>query len=185
MAKKMIGKAHIGTNPAVIVGALVNGKPNYLALGHCGGMSINPPIVYISCNKVHYTNAGIKENGYFSFNLPSKDLVQKTDYVGLVSGKDTDKSGVFTAFYGSSDKAPMIEECPACLLCKVIETVDLPNNDIFIGEIVETYVNEECLTDDKQDIRKIDPMLLAGGGYCEVGSKCGNAFSDGRALMNK
>ena len=184
MAKKMIGKAHVGTNPTVIAGALVNGKPNYLTLGHAGGMSMNPPIFYISCNKVHYTNAGIKENGYFSVNLPSKDIMQKTDYVGLVSGKDTDKSGVFTSFYGSVDKAPMIEECPVCILCKVIDTVDLPNNEIFIGEIVETYVNEECLTDGKPDVRKINPMLLADG-YSLLGEKCGNAFSDGKALMKK
>jgi flavin reductase (DIM6/NTAB) family NADH-FMN oxidoreductase RutF len=184
MAKKMIGKAHIGTNPTVIVGALVNGKPNYLALGHVGCMAMNPPIFYVSCNKVHYTNAGIKENGYYSVNLPSKDLLLKTDYVGLVSGRDVDKSGVFTAFYGSVDKAPMIEECPACILCKVIETVDLPNNDVFIGEIVETYVNEDCLAGDKQDIRKIDPIFLADG-YSRLGERCGNPFSDGKALMNK
>jgi flavin reductase (DIM6/NTAB) family NADH-FMN oxidoreductase RutF len=185
MAKKMVGKSHIGTNPTVIVGALVDGKPNYLTLGHCGGMSMNPPIVYVSCNKAHYTNAGIKENGYFSVNLPSKDLVQKTDYIGLVSGRDVDKSGVFTAFYGSADKAPMIEECPACILCKVIETIDLPNNDVFIGEIIETYIDEDCLSDDKPDVCKIDPILLAGGGYCRVGDRCGNAFADGKALMNK
>jgi flavin reductase (DIM6/NTAB) family NADH-FMN oxidoreductase RutF len=185
MAKKMVGKSHIGTNPTVIVGALVDGKPNYLTLGHCGGMSMNPPIVYVSCNKAHYTNAGIKENGYFSVNLPSRDLVQKTDYIGLVSGRDVDKSGVFTAFYGSADKAPMIEECPACILCKVIETINLPNNDVFIGEIVETYIDEDCLSDDKPDVCKIDPILLAGGGYCRVGERCGNAFADGKALMNK
>ena len=185
MAKKMMGKAHVGSNPAVIVGALVDGKANYITLGHCGGMSINPPIVYASCNKVHYTNAGIKENGYFSVNIPSKDLVKETDYVGLVSGKDTDKSGVFTAFYGSIDKAPMIEECPANILCKVINVVDLPNNEVFVGEIVETYVNEECLTDDRTDTSKIGPILLADGKYCEVGNPCGNAFSDGKALINK
>lgn len=185
MARKMIGKAHIGTNPVVIVGALVNGRPNYITLGHTGAMSMNPPVVYISCNKAHYTNAGIKENGYFSINLPSEDLLVKTDYIGLVSGKDVDKSGVFTAYYGSVDKAPLIEECPAGILCKVIDTVDLPNNDVFIGEIVETYVNEDCLTDDRPDAGKMDLLLLAGGGYSRVGERCGNAFSDGRALMNK
>jgi len=183
MEKRMVGKSHIGPNSSVIVGALVNGKSNYLTLGHSGGMSINPAIVYISVNKVHYTNAGIKENGYFSVNIPSKNIVQKMDYVGLVSGRDVDKSGVFTAFFGSVDKAPMIEECPANILCKVINTVDLPNNEVFIGEIVETYVNQDCLTDDKPDINKISPILLSGGKYCQVGNPCGNAFSDGKALI--
>ena len=60
MEKTMIGKSPIGPSPSVIAGALVNGKPNYLTLGSYGGMSINPPLVYISVNKAHYTNAGIK-----------------------------------------------------------------------------------------------------------------------------
>lgn len=183
MEKIIIGKSPIGPSPSVIAGALVNGKPNYLTLGNYGGMSINPPLVYISVNKAHYSNAGIKENGYFSVNIPSEDLVLKMDYVGLVSGKDVDKSGVFTTFYGSVDKAPLIEECPANVLCKVLEMVDLPNNEVFIGEIIETHVNKDCVTDDKPDITKINPVLLGGGKYCKLGSQCGNAFSDGKALI--
>ena len=61
--------------------------------------------------------------------------------------------------------------------------VDLPNNEVFIGEIVETYVNKDCVTDDKSDITKINPILLAGGKYCQLGSQCGNAFSDGKAMI--
>jgi len=183
MAKKMIGKSPVQFSPSVIAGAIVNGKANYLTLGSYGGMSINPAIVYISVNKAHYTNDGIKENGYFSVNIPSKDMVQKMDYVGLVSGRDTDKSGVFTAFFGSVDKAPMIEECPANILCKLINTVDLPNNEVFIGEIIETYINEDCLAEDRPDMKKINPVVLASGKYCEVGSPCGDAFSCGKVLI--
>ena len=185
MAKKMVGKVSIGPSPAIIAGAIVDGKVNYSTIASYGGLSVNPAIIYISVNKAHYSGHGIKENGYFSVNIPSKDIVQKMDYVGVVSGRDTDKSGVFTNFYGSVDKAPMIEECPANILCKVIDMVDLPNNEVFIGEIVETYVNEDCLTDDKPDMQKIGPVILASGRYLQLGSICGNAFSDGRALMNK
>ena len=183
MEKQIIGKSHIGPNRSIIVGALVNGKANYLTLGHCGEMSMNPAIVYISMNKAHYTNAGIKENGYFSLNIPSKSVVQKMDYVGLVSGRDVDKSGVFTIFTGSVDKAPLIEECPANMLCKVVNVVDLPSYDVFFGEIIETYVNEDCLTDGNPDMKKINQVFLSGGKYCQVGNECGNAFSVGKALI--
>jgi flavin reductase (DIM6/NTAB) family NADH-FMN oxidoreductase RutF len=185
MEKVMVGKMSVRTSPAVLVGALVNGKVNYLTLGSFGGVSMNPPLEYISVNKAHYSNAGIKENGYFSVNIPSTDLTQKTDYIGLVSGKDADKSGVFTTFYGSIDKAPMIEECPVNMLFKVIKMVDLPNNEVFIGEIVETYVNKECIVNDRPDMKKINPFLLAGGVYFKLGNKVGNAFSDGKALIRK
>jgi len=185
MAKVVVGKMSVGTAPTVIAGAIVDGKANYLTLGGFGGMSINPPMVYITLNKAHYTNSGIKENGYFSVNIPSADMAVKTDYVGLVSGRDTDKSGVFTSFYGSVKKAPMIEECPVNMLCMLYKVVDLPNNDVFIGEIVETHVSAECMSGKVPDMKKINPMLLAGGSYWSLGDIVGTAFKDGKALIKK
>ncbi|MFB3764516.1 MAG: flavin reductase family protein [Methanotrichaceae archaeon] len=185
MEKVMIGKTLPSPAPTVIVGALVNGKENYLTLGGHGGMSINPPLLYITVNKAHYTNAGIKENGYFSVNLPSASLVQQTDYVGLVSGRDTDKSGIFTPFYGSVNKAPMIKECPVNILCKVYNVIDLPNNEVFIGEVLETYVDDDCMAGKVLDLKKINPLILMGGSYWELGNVVGAAFEEGRALIKK
>jgi flavin reductase (DIM6/NTAB) family NADH-FMN oxidoreductase RutF len=185
MAKVLIGKMSVSPAPTVIAGALVDGKANYLTLGGFGGMSISPPIVYITVNKAHYTNSGIKENGYYSVNLPAAGLAQKTDYVGLVSGRDTDKSGVFTPFYGSVKSAPMIEECPVNMLCKVYKIIDMPNNEVFIGEIVETYVDADCLNGKVPDMKKINPLILAGGAYWSLGDIVGAAFKDGRALIKK
>ncbi len=169
MEKILAGNRWVSVSPAVIAGALVGGKANYITLGSFGGMSLSPPTVYISINKAHYTNAGIKENGYFSVNIPSRDLIGQTEYVGRVSGRDTDKSGVFTAFYGSVNKAPMIAECPVNMLCKLINTIDLPRNEVFVGEIVETYVAREAMVEDKPDMKKIDPLVLAGSGYWGLG----------------
>jgi flavin reductase (DIM6/NTAB) family NADH-FMN oxidoreductase RutF len=183
MDKVMIGQSSVSAFPAVIAGVLVNGRPNYITLGSYGGMSMNPPIVYISVNKAHYTNAGIKENGYFSVNIPSSNLVRETDYVGIVSGRDTDKSTVFSAFYSSINKAPMIEECPVNILCKLINTVDLPRNEVFIGEIIETYVSKEYIVDGKADVKMIKPLLLAGGKYCRLGDPVGTPREDGKALI--
>jgi len=180
----MIGKEKVGTAPVVIAGAIVDGKTNYITLGGFGLISLTPPIVYITLAKTHYTNAGIKDNGYFSVNLPSSDMVKKTDYVGLVSGRDIDKSDVFMPFFGSVDKAPMIQECPVNILCKVIDHIDLPNNDVFLGEILEVYVSGDCLTDGKPDIKKINPLILAGGLYYEIGNVVGTAYQDGKSYSH-
>ena len=185
MEKVMIGKTLPSPAPTVIVGALVNDRENYLTIGGYGGMSINPPLLYITLNKAHYTNAGIKENSCFSVNLPSAGLVQKTDYVGLVSGRDTDKSGVFTPFYGRVNKAPMIKECPVNILCEVYNVIDLPNNDVFIGEVLETYVDGDCMAGKVLNPKKINPLILMGGSYWELGNVAGAAFKEGRALIKK
>lgn len=79
--------------PATLVGALVDGKPNYITIAHVGIM--DPGSVSLGKNKAHYTNAGIKENGTFSVNIPSAKIVKETDYCGLVSGKSLDKSCAF------------------------------------------------------------------------------------------
>ncbi|MGD0534084.1 MAG: flavin reductase family protein [Methanoregula sp.] len=171
--------------PVVIAGALVKGKENYLAIGAYGVMSMQPPLVYISSMKAHFTNAGIKETGYFSINVPSAGLVKKTDYCGLVSGRDTDKSKVFSVFYGKEKHAPLIRECPVNVVCKVVKTLEFPNNEVFIGEVVEYYADKTCLTDNTPDAKKIDPLLLAGRMYRKLGGAAGSAFSVGKALMKK
>lgn len=191
MEKVMIGKMPAGAAPAVVVGAMVNGKANYNTLGCFGMISVRPPTVYIESVKPHYTNIGIRETGYFSVNIPNAALAQKTDYVGLVSGHDIDKSDVFRPFFGSIDKAPMIDECPVNILCKVIQTVYMPsqpNAEIFIGEVVEVYVNKECMTDGKPDLNKIRPLMLTGadGLYWEItGITAGVAYQEGKALIKK
>ena len=62
--------------------------------------------------KTRHTNAGVKENKTFSVLL-SEDMVEITDYVGIYSGKRTDKSGLFEVFYGVLETAPMIKAMPS------------------------------------------------------------------------
>ena len=54
----------------------------------------------------------------------------------------------------------MIKDCPVAIECKVIETVELPRNCFFIGEMINIYSEEQYLTDEKPDYEKIKPFLL-------------------------
>jgi flavin reductase (DIM6/NTAB) family NADH-FMN oxidoreductase RutF len=85
--------------PTTLVGALVNGKPNYSTIAHVG--ILDPGTVSLGMIKVHHSNAGIKENGTFSVNIPSAKLVRETDYCGLVSGKSLDKVRFSGRFMGN------------------------------------------------------------------------------------
>jgi len=165
----------------MLVGADVNGRPNYATVGACGVVSLKL-VLYISLKSTHYTTLGVKENGFFSVNIPPSDLVQKTDYCGIVSGHRFDKSNVFTPFYDQLGKAPMISECSMNILCKVIRTIPMFDFDFFLGEIVAVYINEQCLTNGKPDPLKINPMILMGGSYCNLGQVVGTAFKEGKAF---
>ena len=84
--------------PVTIVGANVEGKPNFMPIAWCSIVEHSPPMIAISASKNHYTNKGIKENGTFSINIPSIDMIEITDYIGIKSGKDIDKSELFEVF---------------------------------------------------------------------------------------
>lgn len=156
------------------------GGPNFVTIAHVGIMdlgSVSPGMA-----KAHYTNAGIKENGTFSINLPSADMVKETDYCGLVSGKHVDKAQLFHVFYGNLKTAPMIAECPISTECRHIKVVDFPKHDVFIGEIVTTYAEDAVLTDGVVDYGKVRPLLftMTDQSYWELGKRFAKTWSIGK-----
>jgi len=85
--KQKIGKAcHLYPSLTTLVGANVKGKPNFLTIAHVGIMNHGlPEYLSVSLGKMHYTNAGIKENKTFSINIPSEEVVARADYCGMVT----------------------------------------------------------------------------------------------------
>jgi flavin reductase (DIM6/NTAB) family NADH-FMN oxidoreductase RutF len=185
-------KIQIQTNffipmPVVLVGTRAEGKANFMAVGWCARVNGNPPMIACGIAKNHYTPKGMEESKTFSVNIPSSDLLEKTDYCGLVSGAKTDKSAVFDVFYGSLETAPMIKECPVCLECRLARTVDLPTHYLYIGEIVGAYADERVLKDGKPDFPAIDLLFLTmpDNRYWSLGKCAGDAWSAGKTLMQK
>jgi flavin reductase (DIM6/NTAB) family NADH-FMN oxidoreductase RutF len=173
--------------PCSLVGADVQGKPNYLTVAWFTMVNPKPAYLAVAMNKTHHTNVGIRENGTFSVNIPSSAMADITDYCGMVSGRTYDKAAPFETFYGKLKTAPMIRECSFNVECKLIQTVELPAEELFIGEIIETYVNEDCLTDGKPDLKKLDPFILSmpDKKYLGLGKEVGPAWEMGKKFIKK
>jgi len=185
MSKLNLGaNAYIYPMPVTLVGAMVEGRANFMAVGWVMRVNRQPPLLAVALNKAHYTPEGIRAQRTFSVNFPGADLMEKADYCGLVSGHKVDKSGLFRVFFGELKTAPLIEECPLGLECRVFDVVELPANDLFIGEIVAAYADEDCLTDGRPDILKINPLVLTmpDNNYWTVGAHAGRAWSAGKKL---
>lgn len=184
MEKIKIGKKnHLYPSPTVLVGANVDGKPNYLNVSYCGIVNRVPAMLSISLNRNHYTYEGIKGHKTFSVNIPSVEMLAETDYCGIVSGREVDKGKLFNTFYGESRDIPMIEECPINMECKVIEILDLGGSNItLIGEIIESYAEEQYLENGVPDLSKINPILLSmyEFNYYSIGEKIGQAWNVGK-----
>jgi flavin reductase (DIM6/NTAB) family NADH-FMN oxidoreductase RutF len=135
----------------------------------------------ICVGRGHASNAAVRENRQFSVNIPTVDMVEVTDYCGIVSGKKVDKSLLFDVFYGELGSAPLIRECPLNIECRLVQNVDLPSNTFFIGEIVNIYSEEKYLENGKPDVKKVRPFLLTmpDNRFWSVGEQVGNAWKDG------
>jgi flavin reductase (DIM6/NTAB) family NADH-FMN oxidoreductase RutF len=171
--------------PTTLVGAMVNGKPNFITIAHIGIMTHNH--ISLGMGKIHYTNTGIKENKTFSVCLPSEDLVTETDYCGIMTGKNIDKSEIFDIFYGDLETAPMIRQCSICMECRLDRVVDFPTHDIFIGEIVQTHSDESVLTNGKVDISKLHPLLfdMSSKKYWSLGEEIAKCWNIGKQLKKE
>jgi flavin reductase (DIM6/NTAB) family NADH-FMN oxidoreductase RutF len=189
----MSEKIKIGDNPCLypmpmtLVGAKVAGKPNFMAAAWVARVNYKPALFAVALNQMHYTPEGIVENKTYSINIPGQDMLETTDYCGLVSGRSTDKSKVFDVFYGETGTAPMIGECPLAIECRLVNTVDLPSNRLFIGEVVAAYSEERYLTDGEPDVKKIRPFVLTmpDNHYWGIGECLGKAWNAGKKLKRR
>lgn len=171
--------------PTTLVGTMVNGKPNFLAVAHVGIMNHGTPqYLSVGLNKSHYSNQGILENRTFSICVPSENLIKETDYCGITTGKNTNKAALFDVFYGELSTAPMIRECPVNMELKLETVITLGKHEIFIGEIVQTYADDGVMTEGNIDIAKLSPLLfdMSSKKYWTLGQSLGNCWSIGKEL---
>ena len=176
--------------PALLIGANVDGKPNFMTAAWGGIANSDPPMAAVAIRPSRYTHKGVKQNMTFSVNIPSTDLAREADYCGITPGAKVDKIKAcqFEVFYGKLGNAPLIEQCPINLECKVMHTLELGSHTLFIGRIEETHVSESCLTDGKLDISKVKPLTFIGEPvrqYQAFGGVLGKAFHIGQELKTK
>ncbi|MBN1876538.1 MAG: flavin reductase family protein [Anaerolineae bacterium] len=176
--------------PIVLAGAMVAGKPNYATLGDCGVMGIKPPLVYVSLNETHYTTQGILEHSTYSVNFPTTEMLAVTDYCGIVSGRDIDKAMLFESFYGELETAPMIAQCPVNLECRVVKEFTIQHRHIFIGEVVQAYVEATYLIEKEgqrgiADMTQLDPIIYAlDNRYYRIGEAIGMGYQEGKIFKH-
>jgi flavin reductase (DIM6/NTAB) family NADH-FMN oxidoreductase RutF len=188
MSKITLGpRPLIYPTPALLIGAMVAGKPDFMTAAWCGVVNSKPPMVSVSLQHHRHTLIGIKENKTFSVNIPSVDLVKETDYCGIVSGSKTDKVAdcKFQVFYGKLKTSPMIEQCSVNLECEVVQVLNLGSHELVIGRVEETYVSEIYLTSGEPDVDKMKPLLWVMGAkseYREFGKTLGAGFSVGKQI---
>ena len=164
-------------SPAGLVASVdSNKKPNVMTAGEVFNISLKDPcIIGIALRKATYTHGLICESKEFTVNFPTVAIIDKMDLVGTISGRDgLDKFKEYGLTPVMSDvvAAPIIEECPVNLECKLLNVSEVGDHDLFLGEVVAMHVDEDKLDDEgKVDIEKVDGFAFAEWAYYGLGKK--------------
>ena len=135
--------------------------------------------ILVSMSDKHYTNQGIIESKKLSVNLVDRKMLPKADYVGSVSGANTDKSHEFLFHWGENG-SPVIDASPLVMECNVVDIYKSDGFDNFICSIANTYAAPEVLDGNgKLDYTRLKPVLFEFPTYSyiatgEIIGKCLN-----------
>lgn len=178
MNKKNIGNLlALYPKPMTVVGTEIEGKVNWLVVGHTG--IIGHDRILVSMNKQHYSNRGIRKSKKLSINLVSREMLPKADYVGSVSGASVDKSDVFDYHIGENG-TPVIDISPLTMECNVVDIYETDGFDNFICAVINTYAAPDVLdSNGKLDYTRLKPVLFEFPTYSylatgEIIGKCLN-----------
>lgn len=152
-------------------------KPNIITIAWTGIVNSNPPMTYISIRPSRYSYDIIKESGEFVINLTPSRLVRQADWCGVKSGRDVDKFKECHLTPGKANQvsAPLIEECPINLECKVKNITPLGSHDMFLAEIVGIDIDEQYLDEDgKLHMEQCGLASYMHGEYFAPGKKVGS-----------
>ena len=167
--------------PVLIVGTYdENGVPN--AMNAAWGIITDMNEISISMSE-HKTTENFAKTGAFTVSIATEDTVVPCDYVGVESASKVPDKFEKAGFHATKSEfvnAPLIDELPMALECKVKSFVD----GILVGEIVNVNADESILTNGQIDPKKLKPITYdpVNQAYIGLGAKVGNAFKDGLQL---
>lgn len=154
------------------------GKDQYYHRGLDRDCLYQPAMVYISVRPQRYSYDLLRDSGEFVINLTTEKLLRAADWCGVKSGRDTDKWKEMHLTPGRAsrlDWAPVIEEAPVNIECRVTEVKELGSHHMFLARVEAVQADKDYMDADGR-FRLNDAGLIAysHGEYLELGKKKGS-----------
>lgn len=150
---------------------------NILTISWLGTICSNPPMCYISVRPERHSYEIIKRNMEFVINLTTEELARATDWCGVRSGKDYNKfrEMALTPAKATVVSAPVIQESPLCIECRVKEIIPLGSHDMFISDVVNVQADNKYFDAEtgKFDMQSARLLAYSHGNYYGLGEHIG------------
>ena len=146
-------------------------------------------MVSLNIDADHKTAKNIKKRGSYTLSIADVPHIQAADFFGIASGNKMEdkfaRSGL-TAVKSEKVDAPVVQEFPLTLECKVVEDKMEVYGHHVLGEIVGVLADESVLDETgKVDASKLNAFVFDPfrSGYYAIGEKVGQAWHTGAPLM--
>lgn len=164
--------------PAVLVSCGdADGERNLLTVAWTGTVCTDPAMCYISVRPERHSYGIIRRTGEFVINLTTRRLARATDWCGVRSGRDYDKFAEMglTAAPALEVSAPVVEEAPVNIECRVRQVIPLGSHDMFLAEVVAVQADSELIdpATGRFCLERADLLAYAHGEYFTLGEAIG------------
>ena len=148
-------------------------------------------MVSLNIDEEHKTSENIKKHGAFTLSIADIPHMEAADFFGIASGNSMpdkfQRSGL-TAIKSEKVDAPVVQEFPLTLECRVVEDKMEIYGHHVVGEIVGVLAEESVLDENgKVDAARLNAFVFDQfrSGYYAIGEKVGQAWKTGAPLMKK
>jgi len=183
----MGAKIFVTPQPALMIGTYdENGNPDVMMAAWGGQCDNNQVCFRLS---PHRTTTNLRATKEFTLSYATQRDVAESDYFGTVSANDVpDKIAQtgFTVTKSQNINAPIIDQYPLTMECRVVEIIEREGDGCFvIGEVVNTIADPSILTDGRIDLDKLQPIVFDASmpSYRSVGGVVGGAWDAGKKFI--
>ena len=165
--------------PAVLVscGATPD-EYNLRTVAWTGTVCTDPPMCYVSVRPERHSYGIIRRTGEFVINLTTRGLARAADWCGVRSGRDYDKFREMGLTPGKALKvaAPIVEESPVSIECRVRQVLELGTHDMFLAEVVAVQVDADYIdpATGRFCLERACPIVYSHGEYFALGEALGH-----------
>ncbi|MFV0398203.1 MAG: flavin reductase family protein [Bacteroidales bacterium] len=164
--------------PAVLVSCGASPEEyNLITVSWVGTVNTDPAMCYISVRPSRHSYPILVKNKEFVINLTTKEMAYATDWCGVRSGEEYNKfeEMKLTPIPSKYVQAPLVEESPVSIECRVREIISLGTHDMFLADVINITVDDRYLDPETGQFKLSDANLLvySHGNYYEMGEQIG------------
>jgi flavin reductase (DIM6/NTAB) family NADH-FMN oxidoreductase RutF len=120
----------------VLTGETKSGRVAAATVNWVTQTAFEPPLVVVGVKADSGAHAVIKEAGVFALNILSKG--QQSLAYGFFKPAEREGNTIGgQAVRSGSTGAPLLEDAPAYLECRLVETIEKGDHSIFVGEVID------------------------------------------------